>query len=151
MRPRRPHPVEHTGRINVTPLIDVVMCLIIFYLLVGRLAMDKQGGVQLPGSSVGKEAAARESLVINVLAAPAPGAAVSTVIDGVSCTAEQLLTRLRLHAGSDPAASPPVQVRADRRLPYSSISPILGACREAGLRSVLLTTQRERGAPAEAP
>ena len=36
------------GKINVTPMIDVVMCLIVFYLIVGRLAADQRSGMRLP-------------------------------------------------------------------------------------------------------
>lgn len=146
MRRRFTLPVSHAGKINVTPLIDVVMCLIIFYLLVGRLATDRQAGVQLPGSKVGVEESASKSLVINVLKGE-DGAAAGVVIEGKTIDAPTLKERLRLHAGATPESAPLVQIRADRRLAYSSVSPVLAACREAGLKSVLLTAQREEGAP----
>ena len=41
-------PDGSAGHLNVTPLIDIVMVLIIFFLLVGQLAMDRKGAVDLP-------------------------------------------------------------------------------------------------------
>ena len=38
--------------INLTPMIDVVMCLIIFYLMVGHLASGRSGHVNLPSAGV---------------------------------------------------------------------------------------------------
>jgi biopolymer transport protein ExbD len=130
----------------VTPLIDVVMCLIIFYLLVGRLAMDRQAGVKLPRSAVGAEVPHANSLIINVLKGEGDAAA-GVMIDGRTVDAAVLRERLMLHAGAKPDAAALVQIRADRRLAYSSVSPILAACREAGLKSVLLTTHREEPRP----
>jgi biopolymer transport protein ExbD len=139
-------PASHAGKINVTPLIDVVMCLIIFYLLVGRLAMDRQAGVRLPGSAIGVEEKGSSSLVINVMMGEGSVPA-RVMIDGRAIDAPTLKERLALYAGASPEAVPLVQIRADRRLAYASVSPVLAACRGAGLRSVLLTTQREEGRP----
>lgn len=146
MRRRFTLPVSHAGKINVTPLIDVVMCLIIFYLLVGRLAMDRQAGVQLPGSKVGVEEEASKSLVINVLRGDGTSQA-GVMIDGRPVDAPTLKERLRIHAGATPETAPLVQIRADRRLNYASVAPVLAACREAGLKGVLLTAQREGETP----
>ena len=146
MRRRTSLPVSHAGKINVTPLIDVVMCLIIFYLLVGRLAMDRQAGVKLPGSAVGADVPYASSLIINVLTGEGDASA-GVMIDGRTVDPAVLRERLTLHAGAEPGSAPLVQIRADRRLPYSSVSPILAACREAGLTSVLLTTHREEPRP----
>lgn len=143
MRRRFALPTSHAGKINVTPLIDVVMCLIIFYLLVGRLAMDRQASVQLPGSRVGLEEQASNSLIINVLKNESDPNTAAVMIDGLTIDPPTLHERLRLHAGTDPDAAPLIQIRADRRLSYSSVSPILAACRDVGLKSVLLTTRRE--------
>ena len=45
-------PDSHTAHPNVTPLIDIVMCLIIFYMLVAKigvnLGQDQRGGQVLP-------------------------------------------------------------------------------------------------------
>ena len=48
MRVRIFHHQSPVDKINVTPLIDVVMVLIVFYLIVGKLATDSAARVELP-------------------------------------------------------------------------------------------------------
>lgn len=137
-------PQHHaTGKINVTPLIDVVMCLIIFYLLVGKLALDKQGKVQLPPSIVGVAESERlKGMIINVM--PKDGRVVF-VINSKEASGQELEDLVRVAAASDVGATggSKVQVRADRRLRYGDVKPAIEACRKAGLTSVLLTTSKE--------
>ena len=47
-------PIRHGG-VNVTPLIDIVMCLIIFFMLVARIGVDTGGDrdVNVPPSFLG--------------------------------------------------------------------------------------------------
>ncbi len=139
MRDRRLHAASPVGKINVTPLIDVVMCLIIFYLLVGRLAYDRAAQVQLPRSMIGAESPKSEGLIINI--AMEGDATAQILVDGRPVELEGLAAMLEAQPKSGA-----VQIRADRRLPYGSISPVVDACRKAGLQSVRLTAARTGGA-----
>src|SRR5687767_9494254 len=49
---KRGMPASHSEHPNVTPLIDIVMCLIIFYMLVAKIGVDsgKEKSIQLPHS-----------------------------------------------------------------------------------------------------
>lgn len=134
-RATRPGGLGHT--INVTPLIDVVMCLIVFYLIVGRLAMEKHERVDLPESRVGASALAPPVMVIAVRP-PAESPIVS--VDGREVEVSSLVLRFAPALASDPATQ--VHIRADRGLPYAAIAPVLRACRDAGLSSVRLVTER---------
>jgi biopolymer transport protein ExbD len=67
-------PDMQEGTVNVTPLIDIVMCLIIFFMLVARIGVslgtDKNIKLEdLPGTRLGKELkeiGVESSLVLNV-------------------------------------------------------------------------------------
>ena len=37
---RHPMPAMTEGGVNVTPLIDIVMCMIIFFMLVAKIGVD---------------------------------------------------------------------------------------------------------------
>lgn len=128
------------AKINVTPLIDVVMCLIIFYLLVFRLASDRLTPVDLPSTATGTRSEQTRSLVITITGSPR-----RIVVDGVEVPASGLPGVLAARMPADPAARPPVQVRADRSLPYADVAPVLDACRAAGVASVRLVTERTGG------
>ncbi len=172
MRIRRlQHEQGGASEINVTPLIDVVMCLIIFFLLVGKLSLDAT--IQLPGTEVGEADAAR-SITISVLAPDKSGQEPKVLVEGRPIAAgnaglaEAIATAISAKnaavpviaggaansAKSAPGASESnasaaagssgiaVKLRADKALPYSAIDPVLQACAKAGLASVRLVTER---------
>ncbi|HYE02961.1 MAG TPA: biopolymer transporter ExbD [Phycisphaerales bacterium] len=141
-RIRREHSFE---AINVTPLIDVVMVLIIFFLIVGRLADDPAQGLRLPGSKVGQLEPGKSVLVVTILREPSgaqwvAGAARVLVESQDMPGAEPLEALVRARLAEAPGTT--VQVRADRDLPYGSIEPVLRALGRAGARSVRLATER---------
>ncbi|MEY3230599.1 MAG: hypothetical protein RL689_688 [Planctomycetota bacterium] len=131
-----------TGKINVTPLIDVVMVLIVFYLIVGQLAADRRARVDLPASAIGVQEDATPSRRPIVITLAAQGEATVIDVDGAPVANPAALATLL--KGLD-ATNRPVQVRADRGLEYGSVAPLLDACREAGVASVKLATRRAAG------
>jgi len=140
MRLRQLHHQSPAGKINVTPLIDVMMVLIVFYLIVGKLAADRREQVALPASAVG---ASDEAEAIEVTVAPAaPGSDLARItLAGREVSEAELEAALRALIGPGGAA-PSVRVRADRRLRYGAVAPVVAACRGAGLTSVTLVTER---------
>src|ERR1700722_14727005 len=52
---RRPLPQANEIGVNVTPLIDIVMCLIIFFMLVAKIGVDTGGDreITVPASFLG--------------------------------------------------------------------------------------------------
>ncbi len=144
-------PAHAFEAINVTPLIDVVMCLIVFFLIVGKLAADA-GSVRLPGTGVGSGAGADASIVVSIAPTRGPddgsiawgGARARVYVDGVPLIDEaELEALLSARAAGQPAsAAPTLQVRADRDLPYGLVQPALSAAGRAGLTAVRLATER---------
>lgn len=126
----RAHPVGH---VNVTPMIDVVMVLIIFYLIVGRLVMERRGQVELPETRVG-ESIPEESdpLVISIDLAGV------VQIAGESIEPSRLADVIAMRA----TAGRRVRVRGDKGAPFSAIRPVVDACRKAGVSSVELATEQ---------
>jgi hypothetical protein len=64
-------PAIQEGNVNVTPLIDVVMCLIVFFMLVAKIGVNTgaEKDIELPVSILGKELkdiGVESSLVLNV-------------------------------------------------------------------------------------
>lgn len=137
MRIRSHQHAPSAGKINVTPLIDVVMVLIVFYLIVGKLAADRRVPVRLPTAAQGAVEQGGE-LVISV----SPGKDGPRVdVQGRTLGDKELAELLK---GAD-ARERGVQIRADRSLAFADVAPVLRACRDAGLSSVKLATQRPEG------
>lgn len=143
MRFRTFHHAPASGKINVTPLIDVVMVLIVFYLIVGKLAADRKAPVQLPASAVGQGEEGGDDRRPIVITLASSSAAARIELDG-SRVADAAALRPLLEKLE--ASKRVVQVRADKGLSYGVVAPVLEACRGAGVASVKLATQRaEKG------
>jgi biopolymer transport protein ExbD len=117
---------------NMTPMIDVVFQLIIFFLLSSHLArQETQFPLPLPmaESGVPLPAVERPSVVVNVLADG------SLLAVGRRVTPEELgalLARRQADHGGDLA----VRIRGDRSVPYTRIEPVMRACTQAGIWNV---------------
>lgn len=127
------------GHVNVTPLIDVVMCLIIFYLMVGHLASGRSSSVNLPTSTTGRPADKAGPIVINVVAEE--GTEEPILLIGEERVMGSHLAKI-LKDLSELSPDADVQIRADRTLGYGKVAPVLAACRDAGLLSVKLVAAK---------
>ena len=71
MRHRRRMPDIKEGGVNVTPLIDIVMCLIIFFMLVAKIGVTTvaESEIDIPVTQLGtdmKKIGVESSLVLNI-------------------------------------------------------------------------------------
>lgn len=117
-------------RVNVTPLIDVMMCLIVFFLIVGRLASMRRPEVALPESRSGERAPREDAIVLTI---DADG---RTRLDGDELDPGALPDRLARSIAARPEAA--IEIRADRGLEYGAISEVIEACRASGASAVRL-------------
>jgi biopolymer transport protein ExbD len=144
MRRRSFHTPHPPGRINVTPMIDVVMVLIVFYLIVGRLVAEQRSEVYLPESRTGAVQKTQDLLVVNVLARDTEGPA-PIEVEGVNVSPALLTSLVRDRLAEKPTTV--VQVRADRELTYADVLPVIRACRLAGVGHVRISAEQAPGAP----
>src|SRR4051794_25206662 len=94
---RRGMPAISEGVVNVTPLIDIVMCLIIFFMLVAKIGVDTgvDRTIAIPASVLGTDIKLMDvpnSLTLNVKAGLADEPAVTALLKGT-------LTELKLSDG----------------------------------------------------
>ncbi|MBX3315457.1 MAG: biopolymer transporter ExbD [Phycisphaeraceae bacterium] len=129
------HASHASGHINVTPLIDVVMVMIVFFLIVGKLASDQISQLDLPPAVASPPAPEPGVVIVNI---PADS---TIIVFGESLTPDGLRTRLREALATTPDLI--VQIRADRSLTYASIAPIIESCRAEGVSRVRLSTEGE--------
>ncbi len=147
----RRHEPSLPNRANLTPLIDVVFLLIIFFMLVAQITRQRAIDLELPSlaDSVAAEIEAERRAVINV--APRGQAerlggdyrlgtnAYAGTPEGLSRLADDL----RARAARDPGVE--VLLRAARDEPYERVFPALRAAARAGVASVELVVVEENG------
>ena len=127
MRPR-----EHGLRFNITPLIDIVFLLIIFFLAASHLARSEAlEPVELPEAVETDDETERTPRRLTVTVSPD-----GTTISGEPMTVEGI--KQMIVAGHQQAEGKrfEVRIRADHRVPYSQVEPIMLSCAEAGVTTI---------------
>ena len=127
--------------IDMTPMIDVVFQLIIFFLVSGHLVkQETQMPLPLPVARSGREEpdSDKPRLTINVLRDG------ELLLAGRATSAADLVSdladRLARH-GQDLE----VRIRCDRAVAYEHVEPILRACARQGLWNVTFAVVRQEG------
>jgi biopolymer transport protein ExbD len=156
MLKKRGMPASHSEHPNVTPLIDVVMCLIIFYMLVAKIGVDtgKEKAITLPTSLMGiKLNDLGSTVTLNVLKPPFgdeplittmhPLTGETLTLKIISDGKRELANVLKQVRGNN--AEFKVIIRADQDLDYRFLQPVLLSCAEAKVKNVNFAT-REPGA-----
>jgi len=124
---------ELNSEINVTPLVDVMLVLLVIFMVVTPL-LKQQMPVELP-VAVHSQDSQNTSQV--TLVATADGA---LLLDEQPITNEALAGALRdLYAAR---ADKTIFLEADRKLPYSRVVDLLDACREAGVERIGVVTKK---------
>ena len=124
---------------NMTPMIDVVFLLIIFFLVSSHLAkQEAQLELPLPEAATGEQPVVDGGprLTVNVLGDGTLTLAGRRV--GLEDLSERLAEQLD-REGKDLE----VRIRSDRNAPYSAVEPIMLACVRAGIWNVTFAVYQE--------
>jgi biopolymer transport protein TolR len=124
------------SEINVTPLVDVMLVLLIIFMVAAPL-MTVGIPVQLPKTAAPKVAQPKQPVVVTI---DAQGQA---FLDKEPLAPETMMPRLRALASIDPGQV--VLVRGDRAVPYGRIIEIMGQINAAGFSRVSLIAQAPGG------
>jgi len=132
---------------NMTPMIDVVFLLIIFFLVSSHLAQQEvQLELDLPTAASGHrpdEDRGTRRVTVNVVQKNvAAGKEVTILLGGAEVDGVELARRLAFeaaHSGNDLE----VRIRSDRRVPYRFVEPVMVACARAGAWNVTFAVTRK--------
>ena len=126
------------AEINVTPMVDVMLVLLIIFMVTAPLLT---AGVQvdLPDSKAAALEQDQEPVAISI------DASGGVFIDDSPIAAAALPERLQqIAASSHQEGGPRIYLRADRGLDYGRVMELMGEINRAGLRRVaLVSTARE--------
>jgi biopolymer transport protein ExbD len=124
--------------LNMTPLIDVVFQLLLFFLVATRFAAeDRELDVMLPAASEARPLIAQpRELFVNI---DHQG---QYFIQGKVVNGDEVAQILRQAAADNPAHQS-VIIRADRRVQLDSAVFVMNACNQAGIFDYTLTTSGE--------
>jgi biopolymer transport protein TolR len=133
-RTARPQPV-----INVTPLVDVVLVLLIIFMVVIP-AMETAGRIDLPGM-LNVDADPKSKTDPWTLALSSDG---RMFFEREELTPERFRARLSAALLQDPTRR--LILRADRGAPYREVRALFAACQELGFPGISLRVNELQGA-----
>ena len=120
------------SEINVTPLVDVMLVLLVIFLITAPL-MGSALRLDLPSTEAASAPAPSNGLSLSL----DPQGLV--FIDDKPVALEALPAVLAMQASAD--ASIEVQLRADQSVPYGRVAELMGLLQKAGLTKVALAVQ----------
>ena len=130
---------EAMSDINVTPLVDVMLVLLIIFIITIRVILQ-QVPVQLPKATNLVTQTRPENITIAV---DKSGAIYwnTQLLSGQ----DELLKKLREIVGKDP--QPEVHIRGDSNVRYQFVGQVLVATQRIGIRKVAFITEPDRPTP----
>jgi len=132
---RRERP-ESRSDIDISPLIDMVFILLIFFMVSTTFVKDMQIEIERPGAASASRASSK-SLRINI------DAGANVFVDGKPVRPWMVQSRVRELL--DGAQSKSVLVITDRRVPAEKLVEVVDQCRLAGASDVGVATEKEVG------
>ena len=122
---------EVMNEINMTPLVDVMLVLLIIFIITIPVVQHAVK-VELPRASSTKDKAPPENLQ---LAVNAQG---QFFLDKQQVAVDALEGALREHVGKDPQAQ--LYIRGDKKVPYEQVALAMTAAQRAGLAKIGFVT-----------
>ena len=131
-------PGKMQAAINITPLVDVVLVLLIIFMVVAPQMMRKGPDVALPETTKPREQGDERGRIL--VSVDGEG---GLWIEEQAVSPEQFADTLRAAVGDE--QDPKVVIRGDARLHFQEIRQAMLAVEQAGFRGVGLIAKRAKG------
>ncbi|MCX7276851.1 MAG: biopolymer transporter ExbD [Burkholderiales bacterium] len=123
---------EPMSDINMTPLVDVMLVLVVIFIITAPL-LSSSIKLDLPKTDAAKSQAAPQSVTLVV------DKSGQAFLDDKPVNAAQLAAQLAAVAEQNPDTE--VQLRADATVPYGRVVEVMGAAQAAGLNRIGFVAQ----------
>jgi biopolymer transport protein TolR len=128
------------AEINVTPLVDVMLVLLIIFMVTAPMMNQAGVSIDLPRTESAPLASTPDQLVLSI------DKDLNTYVGDAVVPPNELTARLAQLAQEKPDR--PVFVRADGEVPYREVASLLGLAKQAGMPKVGLVFEPGVAAPA---
>ena len=134
--------------INLTPLIDIVFLLLIFFMVSTTFSKESQLRIRLPDASSDSEVEQRPSRLVVAITKSGD----YSIRGPNESTGHHLLSRERsvlaqaMAKGAQGTDELVVVIRADRKTPHEAVVRVMDVARKLGLVRITFATQKPRNA-----
>ena len=134
--------------INLTPLIDIVFLLLIFFMVSTTFSKESQMRIRLPDASPDSEVEQRPSRLVVAITKSGD----YSIRGPNESTGHHLLSRERsvlaqaMAKGAQGTDELVVVIRADRKTPHEAVVRVMDVARKLGLVRITFATQKPRNA-----
>jgi len=130
------HEIPESGSINMTPMMDVIFQLLIFFVLTSSITKPTQIELSLPESTSGVKAKSEDVITVTYRLESARPEITFNATQVASLG--QLGEIMRQHKGS--GSKTPVDIRIERTVPYQDVISLMDTVRDAGFPKFSLLT-----------
>jgi biopolymer transport protein ExbD len=128
-------PKKRKAHIELIPMIDVMMFLLVFFVLVSLNVIPALGmKTQLPSASSAQQLKPQNKAIVTL------GAGGEMQLDGESIAIETLVTTLKQRAAPDTKTT--IIVNSDKGVEVQRLVEVMDALRQGGFSSVSLATRK---------
>jgi|SRR5579871_5303159 len=123
------------GRVEIIPLIDTIVILLIFYMSFARFAeIERESKIKLPTSQTGDAfRKASNQIIVNMFSAA------DLTVAGQPYKVDELPNLLRHMKATDPNLNSLI-LRGSRDMSYKDLSAFMKVCAKAGIADVAFAT-----------
>jgi biopolymer transport protein ExbD len=124
---------EEIGNINITPMVDVILVLLVIFMVTANFLKKESININLP-----KVAAADPNIAESKQIALAKDGKI--LFEGNETSLEGMIRILERDAKLKPNMR--VTISADEKLPYGRVTEIMGQVRKAGVTRIALSVKK---------
>lgn len=128
-------PKKNKAHIELIPMIDVMMFLLVFFVLISLNVIPSQGmKTQLPSARSTQELKPQQKAILTL------GAENALQLDGKDLPLEALVTTLRQQQKGDEKAT--IIVNSDKTVPVERLVEVMDTLRQGGFFSISIATRK---------
>jgi biopolymer transport protein ExbD len=131
-------PENRKARIEIIPMIDVMMFLLVFFVLLSLNVIPALGvKTALPSSSTAKDLQTQNLARITLTASA------EMQLEGQAVTAESLVSRLKSMEAKEPKKKLVLLVNADQKVEFQHVIDLMDTLKGKGFEAISFVTKRK--------
>jgi biopolymer transport protein ExbD len=136
---KRPRSQKLVSEINITPLTDVILVLLIIFMLITPLILESSIKIQLPKSGASAQGSEEKDVQVTITS----GGEAYLENSKYSLRADTDIFKFKLAAALKKSSKQAISISADREVKYDYVMKVIDLSKQAGFKQVVLVSESE--------